>query len=87
MRLHHLLVGLAVIFITMIAVEGLPQSASPTPYPLGLSSGSRIAGEEATRKEKRLVDIWIEGFAGQSDGDPYEQLAGCRSQQNEEAKK
>jgi hypothetical protein len=86
MRFHHLLVSLAVIFITIIAVEGLPQSASPTPP---LSSGSRIAGEEATRKEKGLVDLWIvgEGFAGQSDRDPYEQLAGCRSRQDEEAKK
>jgi hypothetical protein len=50
-------------------------------------SVGRIAGEEATRKEKRLVDIWIEGFAGQSGRDPYEQLAGCRSGQDEDAKK
>ncbi len=89
MRLHHLLVSLAVIFITIIAVEGLPQSASPNPLPLLLPSGSRIAGEEATREEKGLVDLWIviEGFAGQSDRDPYQQLAGCRSRQDEEAKK
>src|SRR2546421_3406517 len=33
MRFHHLLVSLAVIFITIIAVEGLPQSARPTPSP------------------------------------------------------
>jgi len=33
MRFYHLLVSLAVIFITIIAVEGLPQSASPTPSP------------------------------------------------------
>jgi hypothetical protein len=33
MRFHHLLLSLAVIFITIIAVEGLPQSASPTPSP------------------------------------------------------
>jgi hypothetical protein len=33
MRLHHLLLSLAVIFITIIAVEGLPQSASPTASP------------------------------------------------------
>ena len=59
--------------------------AQPPP----LSSRRRIAGEEATREEKGLVDLWIvgEGFAGQSDRDPYEQLAGCRSGQDEEAKK
>jgi hypothetical protein len=65
MRFHHLLLSLAVIFATIIAVEGLPQSASPSP---SLSSSSRVAGEEATREEKGLVDFWIvgEGFAGQS---------------------
>ena len=49
----------------------------------------RISGEEATGEEKGLVDLWIvgEGFAGQSDRDPYEQLAGCRRRQDEEAKK
>ena len=85
MRFHHLLVSLAVIFITIIAVEGLPQSASPTPSP----SSSPQAVEEATREEKGLVDLRIvgEGFAGQSDRDPYKQLAGCRSGQDEEAKK
>ena len=67
--------------------RGAASECQPNPLSLLLSSGSRIAGEEATRKEKRLVDIWIEGFAGQSDRDPYEQLAGCRSRQDEEAKK
>src|SRR6266550_2634543 len=67
--------------------RGAASECQPNPFSLRLSSGSRIAGEEATRKEKRLVDIWIEGFAGQSDRDPYEQRAGCRSRQNEEAKK
>jgi len=67
--------------------RGAASECQPNPLSLGPSSGSRIAGEEATRKEKRLVDIWIEGFAGQSDRDPYEQLAGCRSGQDEEAKK
>ena len=33
------------------------------------------------------MDFWIEGFAGQSDRDPYEELPGCRRGQDEEAKK
>jgi hypothetical protein len=43
MRFHHLLVSLAVIFITIIAVEGLPQSASPTPsaYPQAVESPAK----------------------------------------------
>ena len=41
MRFHHLLVSLAVIFITIIAVEGLPQSASPTPSPQAVESPAK----------------------------------------------
>ncbi len=87
MRLHHLLVGLAVIFISIIAVEGLPQSASPTPYP---SASPQAVESPAKKQPAKKKGWWIfgsKGFAGQSDRDPYEQLAGCRSRQNEEAKK
>jgi len=56
MRLHHLLVGLAVIFISIIAVEGLPQSASPTPYP----SSSPQAVESPAKKQPAKKKGWWE---------------------------
>src|SRR6266576_6298120 len=50
MRLHHLLVSLAVIFITIIAVEGLPQSASPTPSPSPQAVESPAKKQPAKKK-------------------------------------
>ncbi len=41
MRFNHLLLTLAVIFITIIAVEGLPQSASPTASPQATESPAK----------------------------------------------
>jgi hypothetical protein len=38
MRFNHFLLTLAVIFITIIAAEGLPQSASPTASPQAIES-------------------------------------------------
>ena len=50
MRFHHLLVSLAVIFITIIAVEGLPQSASPTPSPSPQAVESPAKKQPAKKK-------------------------------------
>lgn len=48
MRFHHLLVSLAVIFTTVIAVDGLPQSASPTPSPQAVESPAK---KQPTKKK------------------------------------
>jgi len=58
MRLHHLLVGLAVIFITIIAVEGLPQSASPTPSP---STSPQAVESPAKKQPAKKKGWWIFG--------------------------
>ena len=58
MRLHHLLVSLAVIFITIIAVEGLPQSASPTPSP---SASPQAVESPAKKQPAKKKGWWIFG--------------------------
>ena len=58
MRFHHLLVSLAVIFITIIAVEGLPQSASPTPSP---SSSPQAVESPAKKQPAKRKGWWIFG--------------------------
>ena len=50
MRFHHFLVGLAVIFITVIAVEGLPQSANPAPSPSPQAVESPAKKQPAKKK-------------------------------------
>src|SRR5438094_3829328 len=50
MRFHHLLLSLAVIFATIIAVEGLPQSASPTPSPSPQAVESPAKKQPAKKK-------------------------------------
>lgn len=69
--------------------RGRGASSECQPNSLPFPSGRRIAGEEATGEEKGLVDLWIvvESFVGQSDRNPCKQLAGCRSRQDEEAKR
>ena len=51
MRFHHLLLSLAVIFATIIAVEGLPQRASSTPSP------SPQAVESPAKKQKSNASV------------------------------
>ena len=58
MRFYHLLVSLAVIFITIIAVEGLPQSASPTPSP---SSSPQAVESPAKKQPAKNKGWWIFG--------------------------
>src|SRR5438094_259113 len=48
MRFNHLPLSLAVIFITIIAVEGLPQSASPTASPQATASPAK---KQPTKKK------------------------------------
>ena len=50
MRFHHLLLSLAVIFATIIAVEGLPQSASSTPSPSPQAVESPAKKQPAKKK-------------------------------------
>ena len=49
MRFHHLLLSLAVIFTTILAVEGLPQGASPTASP---SPQAKESPAKQTTKKK-----------------------------------
>jgi hypothetical protein len=58
MRFYHLLVSLAVIFITIIAVEGLPQSASQTSYP---SSSPQAVESPAKKQPAKKKGWWIFG--------------------------
>ncbi|HEX9264833.1 MAG TPA: hypothetical protein VF977_10715 [Candidatus Binatia bacterium] len=59
MRFNHLLVGLAVIFITIIAVEGLPQSASPTASP-------QVTESPAKKQPAKKKGWWIFGSSAKA---------------------
>src|SRR5438067_2319821 len=61
MRFHHLLVSLAVIFITIIAVEGLPQSASPTPSP-----SPQAVESPAKKQPTKKKGWWIFGSSSKA---------------------
>src|SRR5204862_7574843 len=61
MRFHHFLVSLAVIFITIIAVEGLPQSASPTP-----SSSPQADESPAKKQPAKKKGWWIFGSSAKA---------------------
>jgi hypothetical protein len=61
MRFHHLLVGLAVIFITIVAVEGLPQSASSTPSP-----SPQAVESPAKKQPTRKRGWWIFGSSAKA---------------------
>src|SRR5690242_8546273 len=63
MRFHHLLVGFAVIFITIIAVEGLPQSASLTPSPSPSPQAVESPAKKQTTKKKGW---WIFGSSAKA---------------------
>ena len=52
------------------------RGAASERQPNGFPSGNRLAGEEATREEKRLVDLWTVGEGSESYPHP-KQLAGC----------
>src|SRR5437879_476089 len=49
MRFHHFLLSLAVIFTTILAVEGLPQGSSPSPSP---SPQAKESPAKQTTKKK-----------------------------------
>jgi len=61
MRFHHLLVSLAVIFITIIAVEGLPQSASPIPSP-----SPQAVESPAKKQPTKKKGWWIFGSSAKA---------------------